>query len=100
MDVPQSTKFIPAIHACMLVALLCSTLLDPTDCSRQAPLSMHLSWQEYWSALPFPLSGPFPPPVIVSAKSIDDNKPRGEHVLVILARGPPHIVRVPVSSGL
>ena len=27
------------------------------DCSRQAPLSMELSGQEYWSGLPFPSPG-------------------------------------------
>ena len=30
--------------------------------ARQAPLSMWFSWQEYWSALPFPSSGDFPNP--------------------------------------
>ena len=36
----------------------CPTLCDPTDCvARQAPLSMELSRQEYWSGLPFPSPG-------------------------------------------
>ena len=33
------------------------TLCDPVDCSRQAPLSMGFSRQEYWSGLPFPSLG-------------------------------------------
>ena len=45
-----------------LVDKLHSTLLTPWTVARQAPLSMGLSRQEYWSGLPFPtpedLSGP------------------------------------------
>ena len=36
------------------------------DCSRQAPLSMGFSRQEYWSVLPFPSPGDFPNPGIKS----------------------------------
>ena len=36
----------------MLVTDSCLTLCDPMDC--QAPLSMELSRQEYWSGLPCP----------------------------------------------
>ena len=35
----------------------CPTLCDTMDCSPQAPLSMELSRQEYWSGLPFPSPG-------------------------------------------
>ena len=38
-----------------LVAQLCPTLVTPWAVARQAPLSMGLSRQEYWSGLPFPL---------------------------------------------
>ena len=38
----------------LVVAQSCLTLCDPIDCSRQAPLSMGFSRQEYWSELPFP----------------------------------------------
>ena len=38
----------------------CSTLCDPMDCSRQAPLSMGFPRQEYWSGLPFPTSKNLP----------------------------------------
>ena len=41
-------------------AQLCPTLCDPMDYSYQAPLSMGLPKQEYWSGLPFPSSGDFP----------------------------------------
>ena len=34
------------------------------DCSRQAPLSMQFSRQEYWSGLPFPSPGDLPNPGI------------------------------------
>ena len=33
---------------------------DPTDCARQAPLSMGFSRQEYWSGLSFPSPGDLP----------------------------------------
>ena len=36
------------------VTLLCPTLSDPMDCSPQAPRSMGLSRQEYWSGVPLP----------------------------------------------
>ena len=44
----------------VLVAQLCPTLCDPMDCSPQAPLSMELSRQEYWSGLPFLPPGNLP----------------------------------------
>ena len=46
------------------MAQLSPTLYDPIDCSLQAPLSMGLSWQEYWSELPFLLPGDLPNPGI------------------------------------
>ena len=41
--------------------------LQPLDCSRQAPLSMGFSRQEYWSGLPFPSPGDLPNSGIKSA---------------------------------
>ena len=35
----------------------CPTLCNPTDCSRQVPLSMMFSTQECWSGLPCLLPG-------------------------------------------
>ena len=35
--------------------------------ARQAPLSMGLSWQEYWSGLPFPPPGDLPNPGVEPA---------------------------------
>ena len=48
------------------VAELCLALCDPMDCSvaYQAPMSMELSRQEYWSGLPFPSLGDLPDPGI------------------------------------
>ena len=46
------------------VAQSCPTLCEPMDCSRQAPLSMEFSRQEYWSGLPCPSPGVFPNPWI------------------------------------
>ena len=43
---------------------LCATLCDPMDCTRQAPLSMGFSRQEYQSGLPCPLPGDLPDPGI------------------------------------
>ena len=37
-------------------------LCDPVDCTRQAPLSMEFSRQEYWSGLPFPTPADLPDP--------------------------------------
>ena len=37
---------------------------NPIDCSRQAPLSMGFSSQEYWSGLPCPSPGDLPNPGI------------------------------------
>ena len=41
-----------------------SNSCDPMDWSRQAPLSMGFSRQEYWSGLPFPSPGDLPNPGI------------------------------------
>ena len=35
----------------------CPTLCDPMDCTRQAPLSMGFSREEYWGGLSFPSPG-------------------------------------------
>ena len=51
------------LHAAHSVTQSCPTLCDRMDCSRQAPLSVALSRQEYWSGLPFPPPGDPPNPV-------------------------------------
>ena len=48
----------------VLVAQSHLTLCNPMDCAHQAPLSMGLSKQEYWSRLPFPCPGDLPDPGI------------------------------------
>ena len=50
-----------------LVTKLCQTLVTPWMAAHQDPLSMRLSWQKYWSGLPFPSPGDPPDPVIKSA---------------------------------
>jgi len=47
-----------------LVAKLCPTLETPWTVTRQAPLSMGFSRQEYWSGLLFPSPGNLPDPGI------------------------------------
>ena len=47
-----------------LGAKLCPTLVTPWTVARQAPLSMGVSRQEYWSGLPFPSPGDLPDPGI------------------------------------
>ena len=46
------------------VAQSCPTLCDPWTVAHQAPLSVGLSRQEYWSGLPFPSPGDLPNPGI------------------------------------
>ena len=46
------------------VAQSCPTLCDPWTVAHQAPPSMGLSRQEYWSGLPFPSPGDLPNPGI------------------------------------
>ena len=47
-----------------LVTKSCPTLGTPLTVTRQAPLSMGFSRQEYWSGLPFPSPGDLPDPGI------------------------------------
>ena len=49
---------------CFLVAKSCPTLATPWTVARQAPLSMGVPRQEYWSGLPFPSPGDLPDPAI------------------------------------
>ena len=42
---------------CAVVTQSCPTLCIPWTVAHQAPLSMELSRQEYWSGMPFPSSG-------------------------------------------
>ena len=55
----------------MLLALIASvlspTLYDPLTVAHQAPLSVGLSRQEYWSGLPFPIPGDLPDPGVEPA---------------------------------
>ena len=44
----------------VLVPQSCPTLCNPWTVAHQAPLSMGISRQEYWSGLPFPSPGDLP----------------------------------------
>ena len=58
-DVQQSDSVIPVcVHAQLLQS--CLTLCDPVDLACQAPPSVGLSRQEYWSGFPALLQGIFP----------------------------------------
>ena len=61
--------FVLCGHTCMHAKALqsCPTLCDPMNCSRQAPLLMGFSRQEYWSGLPCPPPGDLPNPGIEPA---------------------------------
>ena len=55
---PQGGKHLSSSYVCVCaVTQLCPTLCIPWTVAHQAPLSMELSWQEYWSGMPFPSSG-------------------------------------------
>ena len=72
----------------VLVAQSCPTLCNPVDCiACQAPLSMGLSRQEYWSGLPLPSLGDLPDPGIepgsptLQADSLQ-SEPSGKNIMV------------------
>ena len=54
----------PGVGGCGSVAKSCLTLVTPWTVAHQAPLSLGLSRQEYWSRLPFPSPGDLPDPEI------------------------------------
>ena len=52
------------VCVCVLVIQSCPTLCDPWTIAGQAPLSLEISRQEYWSELPYPPPGDLPHPGI------------------------------------
>ena len=48
------------VCVCDLVTQSCLTLYDPWTVAHQAPLSIGLSGQKYWSGWPFPSPGDLP----------------------------------------
>ena len=55
---PIGRQFLPRVHtSCCLVAKLCPTLPTPWTVAHQAPLSLELARQEYWSGQPCPSPG-------------------------------------------
>ena len=59
---PEKPTYLGVTSCCLVTNLGHPTLCNPTDCSRQAPLSMEFSRQKYWSGLPFPSPGDLPDP--------------------------------------
>ena len=52
------------IRVCAQLLSRFNTFATPQTIACQVPLSMGLSWQEYWSRLPFPPPGDLPKPAI------------------------------------
>ena len=65
---------------CVLIAQSCLTLWTPWTVACQAPLSVELSRQEYWSGLPFPSPGES------SWPRIKPGSPELQRFLTIIAR--------------
>ena len=59
-----SASSLKSLGCCCLAAQPCLPLCDPGTVSRQAPLSMGFSREEYWSGLPFPSPGDLSDPGI------------------------------------
>ena len=54
-------------HACVCLlshSVMSDSFVAPWTVALQSPLSMGLSWQEYWSGSPFPPTGDLPDPGI------------------------------------
>ena len=77
------------------IAQSCPTLCDHMDCSLPGSSAHELSWQEYWSGLPFPTPGIFPskgsnPHLLCLLHSQEDSlplchgKPSGPQVQMLL----------------
>ena len=72
-----------------LVTQSCLTLCDLMDSVLQAPLSMGVSRQEYWSGLPFPPPGDLPDPGIEAgspasqADSLPSEPRRGNLIIYV-----------------
>ena len=50
------------VHVCEVASVVSSSFAAPGTVAHQAPLSMGVSRQEYWSGLPFPPPGDLPNP--------------------------------------
>ena len=57
-----SIAWVPATDCACVHAQSCPTLWRPNSLAHHAPLSVGLSWQEYWSGSPFPPPGDLPHP--------------------------------------
>ena len=79
----------------MLILFIISDFVTPWTAACQAPLSVGLTWQEYWNGLPLPLPGPLPdlgtkllsPEASISAGGFF-TEPSGKPTLFLLDRLP------------
>ena len=73
----SETPSILTVCVCVCVCVCVYTRARMHACAHQAPLSMELSRQEYWSGLPFPPPGDLPDPGIEpgSAALLADSLP-------------------------
>ena len=62
------TEYVACVHAELLHS--CLTLATQWTVAYQAPLSIGLSGQEYWTGLPFPPPGDLPDPGIETASPV------------------------------
>ena len=76
------------------------SFVTPWTVALQSPLSMGLSWQEYWSGLPFPLTGDLPDPGIEPSSPVSPALASMFFTTEPLVRPPhePHLVTDTVSS--
>ena len=66
-DLSLPSPYHPELLFCTALSASCSVMsdsCDPMDWTRQAPLSVGFSRQEYWCGLPFPSPGDLPNPGI------------------------------------
>ena len=60
----------PRTSVCVCVCCPVWLFVTPWTVAHHAPLSMEISWQEYWSGLPFPPRGDLPDPGIKSTSLV------------------------------
>ena len=79
------------VGVCVCESLICVQLFaTPWTVACQAPLSIELSSQEYWSGLPFPSPGDLPDPGIelwapsLQADSLPSEPPRKPNRIIIV----------------
>ena len=70
MNAGRKYSTVTYLCACKYMLRCVQLFATPGTIARQAPLSMKISRQEYWSALPFPTPGDLPDPGIETASPL------------------------------